>query len=137
MFSTLWGNISRKLGLEVIEIEGDWRSRIDADKLEEVLNADKQGEIKAVFATHNETSTGVTSDMAAVRGAMDKAGHDAMLFVDAVSSLGAMEYEHDKWRVDVTICGSQKGLMLPPGLAFTAVSDKALEAKKTAGLVPG
>lgn len=137
MFSTLWGNISRKLGLEVIEIEGDWRSGIDADKLEEVLNADKQGEIKAVFATHNETSTGVTSDMAAVRGAMDKAGHDAMLFVDAVSSLGAMEYEHDKWRVDVTICGSQKGLMLPPGLAFTAVSDKALEAKKTAGLVPG
>lgn len=137
MFSTLWSNVSKSLGLEVISIDGDWRSGIDAQKVEDALKADTNGEIKAVFATHNETSTGVTSDIKSVRAAMNNAGHDALLFVDTVSSLAAMNYEHDGWGVDVTISGSQKGLMLPPGLAFCAVSEKALEAKKTSGLSAG
>jgi alanine-glyoxylate transaminase/serine-glyoxylate transaminase/serine-pyruvate transaminase len=137
MFSTLWGKVSRELGLEVIEIAGDWRSGIDAQKVEDALRADSAGEIKAVFATHNETSTGVTSDIAAVRAALNAANHDALLFVDTVSSLVAMDYDHDGWGVDIAICGSQKGLMLPPGLAFAAVSEKALEAKKSSDLNPG
>lgn len=137
MFSTLWCNLSRNLGLEVIEIAGDWRSGINAQQVEDALKADTAGEIKAVFATHNETSTGVTSDIAGVRAAIDAAGHDALLFVDTVSSMAAMNYDHDGWGVDVTISGSQKGLMLPPGLAFCAASEKAMAAKKTADLKPG
>lgn len=125
MFSTLWGRNARAMGLEVIEIDGDWRTGIDAAKIEAALKADRGGRIKAVLATHNETSTGVTSDIPAVRAAIDAAGHDALLFVDTISGLVAADYRHDDWGIDVGICGSQKGLMLPPGLSFTAVSDKA------------
>ncbi len=137
MFSTLWCKIARDLGLEVIEIPGDWRSGIDTDKVEEALNADTNGEIKAVFATHNETSTGVTSDIPGVRAAIDNAKHGALLFVDTISSLAAMNYDHDGWGVDLTICGSQKGFMLPPGLAFLAIGEKALEAAKSSNLIAG
>ena len=137
MFSTLWGNLARNMGLEVIEIEGDWRSGIDAAKVQEVLANDGAGKIKAVFATHNETSTGVTSDIAAVRGAIDAASHKALLFVDTISSLAASAYDHDGWGVDITICGSQKGLMLPPGLAFAAISQKAREVGETSDMTPG
>lgn len=137
MFSTLWCKIARELGLEVIEIEGDWRSGIEPEKIEALLKADKGQEIKAVFATHNETSTAVTSDIQGVRAAIDQAGHDALLFVDTISSLAASPYDHDGWGVDVTICGSQKGFMLPPGLAFAAISEKALEAAKTSKMASG
>lgn len=137
MFSTLWCNISRSLGLDVIEIENDWRQGIDSSKIEELLKADTAGEIKAVFAVHNETSTGVTSDIQAVRAAMDSASHDALLFVDTISSLGAAHYDHDGWGVDITICGSQKGFMLPPGLAFAAISEKAFAAAETSDLPTG
>lgn len=137
MFSTLWGRNARAMGLEVIEIPGDWRTGIDAGKVEEALKADSAGKIKAVLATHNETSTGVTSDIPAVRAAIDAAGHDAMLFVDTISSLAATDYRHDVWGVDVTICGSQKGFMLPPGLSFTVASQKALAAVENATLPKG
>jgi alanine-glyoxylate transaminase/serine-glyoxylate transaminase/serine-pyruvate transaminase len=137
MFSTLWGKNARAKGLEVIEIAGDWRSGIDAGKVEEALRADRQGRIKAVLATHNETSTGVTSDIPAVRAAINAASHDAMLFVDTISSLAATDYRHDDWEVDVTICGSQKGFMLPPGLSFTVASPKALSFLQTATLPKG
>lgn len=137
MFSELWGKVSRNLGLKVIEIEGDWRSGIDAAKIEEALRADKAKEIKAVFATHNETSTGVTSDIRAVRAAIDAADHPALLFVDTISSLAATDYQHDGWGVDVTICGSQKGLMLPPGLAFAALSEKAVAAMANSDIGAG
>lgn len=137
MFSTLWGKLARQLGLDVVEIAGDWRSGIDAVKVEDVLGSDSSHEIKAVFATHNETSTGVTSDIPAVRQALDATSHPAFLFVDTISSLCAAPFEHDAWGVDVTICGSQKGLMLPPGLAFTAISEKALAAKALSGFAAG
>ncbi len=137
MFSTLWGKNARAMGLEVIEIPGDWRSGIDAGKVEEALRADTEGRIRAVLATHNETSTGVTSDIPSVRAAIDAAGHDTMLFVDTISSLAATDYRHDEWGVDVTICGSQKGFMLPPGLSFTVASKKALAATGAATLPKG
>ena len=137
MFSTLWGKNARAMGLEVIEIPGDWRSGIDAGKVEEALKADTEGRIKAVLATHNETSTGVTSDIPAIRAAIDAASHDAMLFVDTISSLAATDYRHDVWGVDVTICGSQKGFMLPPGISFTVASSKALGAVESATLPKG
>ncbi len=124
-FSTLWRMNAEAMGLTVIEIPGDWRSGIDASKVEDALKADTDGKIKAVLATHNETATGVTSDIPAVRKAMDSAGHDAMLFVDTISSLVATDYQHDNWGADVTICGSQKGFMLPPGLSFLALSERA------------
>lgn len=135
MFSTLWCKIAREMGLEVIEIAGDWRRGIDIGEVESALKADAS--IKAVFATHNETSTGVTSDIKAVRAAIDNANHDAMLFVDTISSLAASPFDHDGWGVDVTICGSQKGLMLPPGLAFAVLSEKARAAMEVNDLVPG
>ncbi len=137
MFSTLWGNNARAMGLDVIEIPGDWRTGIDADRVEDALKEDTQGRIRAVLATHNETSTGVTSNIQAVRAAIDAAGHDALLFVDTISSLAATDYRHDVWGVDVTICGSQKGLMLPPGLSFTVASAKAMEASQSATLPRG
>lgn len=137
MFSTLWGKNARAMGLEVIEIPGDWRSGIDAGKVEEALKADSAGKIKAVLATHNETSTGVTSDIPAVRAAIDAAGHEALLFVDTISSLAATDMRHDDWGIDVTICGSQKGFMLPPGLSFTVASQKALAAVESATLPKG
>lgn len=137
MFSTLWGRYARALGLEVIEIAGDWRCGIDPHKIEAALRADASGRIKAVLATHNETSTGVTSDIPSVRAAIDAAGHDALLFVDTISGLAASDYRHDDWGIDVGICGSQKGLMLPPGLSFTAVSDEARACMAGARLPKG
>jgi alanine-glyoxylate transaminase/serine-glyoxylate transaminase/serine-pyruvate transaminase len=133
-FSTLWGKMTKALGIEADIIKGDWRSGVDASLIAEKLRADKAHAYKAVAVVHNETSTGVTSDIAAVRRAIDEAGHPALLLVDTISSLGSIDYRHDEWGVDVTVGGSQKGLMLPPGLSFNAISDKALEASKTAKL---
>lgn len=136
-FSFLWKNIACDLGLKVREIQGDWRSGIDPSAIEEALRNDTSHEIKAVLAVHNETATGVTSDIRAIRRAMDAAGHPALLFVDTISSLCATEYAHDDWGVDVTICGSQKGLMLPPGLSFNVASAKAIEASLASSLPKG
>ncbi|MFP6825659.1 MAG: aminotransferase class V-fold PLP-dependent enzyme [Pseudohongiellaceae bacterium] len=129
-FATLWKDVAEKLGLEVEWVTGDWRHGINPAVVEERLRADKGNEIKAVLALHNETSTGATSRIKQIRAAMDAANHPALLIVDAVSSLACAELRHDDWGVDVTISGSQKGLMLPPGLCFNAVSEKALEASK-------
>ena len=133
-FATGWRNMAIELGLEVDFVETDWRRGVDPAVVEAKLREDAGGEIHAVLAVHNETSTGVTSDIAEVRRAIDRAEHSALLFVDAISSLACIDLRHDEWGVDVTICGSQKGLMLPPGLAFNAVSEKALRAAKGAGL---
>lgn len=134
-FATLWNEMAGKLGLRVELVPGDWRHGVNPEIVEEKLSADAGHEIKAVMVVHNETSTGVTSRVADVRRAIDAAGHPALLLVDTISSLGSIDYRHDEWGVDVTVAGSQKGLMLPPGLSFNAVSDKALAASKTAGLV--
>lgn len=133
-FANKWGEVARRLGLEPLVLEGDWRLPVDPERLESALRADAGGRIRAVLVVHNETSTGVTSDIRAVRHAIDGAGHDALLMVDAVSSLGATAYRQADWRVDVTVCGSQKGLMLPPGLAFCAVSERALAASGGGGM---
>ncbi|MCX7202660.1 MAG: aminotransferase class V-fold PLP-dependent enzyme [Burkholderiales bacterium] len=133
-FASLWKKLAERLGLKPEFIAGDWRSGVNAESVHARLAADTQHRIKAVAVVHNETSTGVTSNIAAVRKAIDAAGHPALLLVDTISSLGSIDYRHDEWGVDVTIAGSQKGLMLPPGLSFNAVSVKALEASKTAGL---
>jgi alanine-glyoxylate transaminase/serine-glyoxylate transaminase/serine-pyruvate transaminase len=133
-FATLWKSMALKLGLKPDFIESDWRGGVDAKAIEERLRADKAHEIKAVCVVHNETSTGATSDVAAVRKAIDAVGHPALLLVDTISSLASVDFRHDEWGVDVTVAGSQKGLMLPPGLGFTAVSEKALKAAKTAKL---
>ena len=133
-FAGKWADVARRLGLEVQEVASDWRQPVDPDAVEGALAADSDGALAAVLIVHNETSTGVTSDIAAIRAAMDRSGHPALLMVDAVSSLGATDYRHDEWGVDVTVSGSQKGLMLPPGLGFTAVSGKALEAHERARL---
>jgi alanine-glyoxylate transaminase/serine-glyoxylate transaminase/serine-pyruvate transaminase len=133
-FANLWRGMATKHGLEVDFVPGDWRHPIDPAMVESRLAADKGHAIKAVMVVHNETSTGVGSDVSAVREAIDRARHPALLLVDAISSLGAMEYRHDEWGVDVTVGGSQKGLMLPPGLGFNAISAKALAAGKTAKL---
>jgi len=130
-FSTLWSKMTKSLGFEADIIKGDWRSGVEADLLEARLREDKAHSYKAVAVVHNETSTGVTSNIAAVRRAIDRAGHPALLLVDTISSLGSIDYRHDEWGVDVTIGGSQKGLMLPPGLSFNAISDKALAASRT------
>jgi alanine-glyoxylate transaminase/serine-glyoxylate transaminase/serine-pyruvate transaminase len=113
---------------------GDWRHGVDPDAVGERLAADTEHAIKAVCVVHNETSTGVTSRVPDVRAAIDAAGHPALLLVDTISSLASIDYRHDEWRVDVTVAGSQKGLMLPPGLGFNAVSEKALAASRSAGL---
>jgi alanine-glyoxylate transaminase/serine-glyoxylate transaminase/serine-pyruvate transaminase len=131
-FASLWRDMAMKLGLTVDFIPGDWRRGVDAAAIEQTLSADRAHTIKAVAIVHNETSTGVTSSVPAVRRALDAAGHPALLLVDAVSSLGAIDYRHDEWGVDVTVSSSQKGLMLPPGLGFNAVSAKALEASASA-----
>jgi alanine-glyoxylate transaminase/serine-glyoxylate transaminase/serine-pyruvate transaminase len=123
--------MAKKLGLEAEFLPGDWRHGVDPAQVEARLAADCDHTIKAVAVVHNETSTGVTSRIVEVRKAIDNACHPALFLVDTVSSLGCMEYQHDAWGVDVTIAGSQKGLMLPPGLAFNAVSEKALAASKT------
>lgn len=131
-FAVLWRQLAERFGLAVEFVPGDWRSGVDAGEVEARLRADPA--IKAVCVVHNETSTGVTSRIAPVRRAIDAAGHPALLLVDTISSLASIDYRHDEWGVDVTVAGSQKGLMLPPGLGFNAVSAKALAAAKTARL---
>ena len=133
-FIETWGSVAGAVGLEVDVLPSDWRKPVDPAALEEHLVADEGHEIKAVLVVHNETSTGVMSDIPGVRAAIDRADHPALLMVDAVSSLCAMELLHHEWGIDVTISGSQKGLMLPPGLSFAAVSAKALAAHGKAGL---
>ena len=133
-FATLWRKMADKLGLSVDVVPGDWRSGVDAAEVEARLRDDKPHAIKAVLVVHNETSTGVTSRIPAIRQAIDRSGHPALFMVDTISSLASMDYRHAEWRVDVTVAGSQKGLMLPPGLSFNAVSDKALAASKQARL---
>jgi len=133
-FATLWRAMAERIGLRVEVAEGDWRRGIQADVVASRLAADGQHRIKAIMVVHNETSTGVTSAIPPVRAAMDQAGHPALLLVDTVSSLGSVDYQHDAWGVDVTIWGSQKGMMLPPGLGMNAVSNKALRAAANAKL---
>jgi alanine-glyoxylate transaminase/serine-glyoxylate transaminase/serine-pyruvate transaminase len=134
MFSHKWIDMCRRHGLDVEVVAQAWGDGIPVDRFEEILTADKSHRIKAVLATHNETATGVCSDIAAVRKAMDAAGHPAMFFVDGVSSIGSMDFRMDEWRVDVAVAGSQKGFMLPPGLAIVAFSSLALEAVPAAKL---
>jgi alanine-glyoxylate transaminase/serine-glyoxylate transaminase/serine-pyruvate transaminase len=133
-FATLWKKMAERLGLKPEFIGGDWRRGVDPARIEARLLEDSGHQIKAVCVVHNETSTGVTSDIAAVRRAIDSAGHPALLLVDTISSLGSIDYRHDEWGVDVTVAGSQKGLMLPPGLSFNAVSQKAVAASRQARL---
>jgi len=133
-FATLWQEMAGKLGLDVRFVPGDWRHGADPEMAEAILSEDRAYQIKAVGVVHNETSTGVASRIAEIRKAMDRANHPALLMVDSISSLGSMDYQHDGWGIDVTVGGSQKGLMLPPGLSFNAISEKALEASKTARL---
>jgi len=133
-FATLWRQMAARLGLEVEFVPGDWRHGVDPALVEEKLTADREHRLKAICAVHNETSTGVTSRIAEIRAAIDRAHHPALFMVDTISSLASIDYRHDDWKVDVTVAGSQKGLMLPPGLGFNAVSKKALAASKTARL---
>lgn len=134
MFSHRWIDMCQRHGLAVEVVETPWGEGLPADRYEEILTADKNHEIKAVLATHNETATGVKSDIAAVRRALDAAGHPALLFVDGVSSIASMDFRFDEWGVDVAVTGSQKGFMLPAGLAIVGFSAKAMEATKTATL---
>ncbi|MGH6627528.1 MAG: pyridoxal-phosphate-dependent aminotransferase family protein, partial [Burkholderiaceae bacterium] len=144
-FATLWNKMATRLGLkteflsypgkdEHLPMAAGWRRGVQAHQIEERLKADTQHSIKAVCVVHNETSTGVTSNIAAMRRAIDAAGHPALLLVDTISGLASADYRHDEWGVDVTVSGSQKGLMLPPGISFNALSPKALEASKAARL---
>jgi alanine-glyoxylate transaminase/serine-glyoxylate transaminase/serine-pyruvate transaminase len=133
-FATLWETMAKRLGLRPEFISSDWRHGPDPAAIEARLKEDTAHEIKAVCVVHNETSTGVTSRIGDIRAAINRAGHPALFMVDTISSLGSIDYRHDEWGVDVTVAGSQKGLMLPPGLSFNAVSDKALAASKSAGL---
>ena len=133
-FATLWHKMATNLGLKTEFLATDWRRGVDPQAVEDRLQADADGKIKAVCVVHNETSTGSTSAIAEVRAAIDSAGHDALLLVDTISSLASIDFRHDKWGVDVTVSGSQKGLMLPPGLSFNAVSEKALSVSRTSGM---
>lgn len=134
MFSHRWIDMCQRHGLKVDVIDAKWGEGAPADRYEEILAADKAHEIKAVLVTHNETATGVKSDIAAIRRALDAAGHPALLFVDGVSSIASMDFRMDEWGVDIAVTGSQKGFMLPAGLAITAFSPRALEALETAKL---
>jgi alanine-glyoxylate transaminase/serine-glyoxylate transaminase/serine-pyruvate transaminase len=133
-FAALWQNMANKLGLSPEFIKGDWRQGADPAAIQARLEQDTKREIKAVCVVHNETSTGVVSRIGEVRKGIDRAKHPALFMVDTISSLASMDYRHDEWGVDVTVAGSQKGLMLPPGLSFNAVSDKALAASRNAKL---
>lgn len=133
-FATLWRDMAERLGLEAEFLPGDWRHGADVDAIGSRLGEDRSHAVKAVCVVHNETSTGAVSDIEAVRRAIDRAGHPALLMVDTISSLASMDYRHDDWGVDVTIGGSQKGLMLPPGLGFNAVGPKARAASEHARL---
>ena len=133
-FATLWHEMATRLGLKPVVLETDWRRGADPAAIEAALREDKDHRIRAVCVVHNETSTGCTSRIAEVRRAIDAAGHPALLMVDTISSLASIDYRHEEWGVDVTVAGSQKGLMLPPGLSFNAISRKALAASETAKL---
>ena len=133
-FSSLWKTMADRLGLSVEMIPGDWRHGVDPAEIEARLADDSRHDIRAVAVVHNETSTGVTTRVSEVRAAIDRARHPALFLVDTISSLACIDYRHDDWRVDVSIAGSQKGLMLPPGLSFNALSTRALEASKKARL---
>ncbi len=133
-FAALWRAMATKLGLDVVFVPGDWRHGVDPAALEAYLSDDRAHAIKAVCAVQNETSTGVTSRISELRSAISRAGHPALFMVDTISSLASIDYRHQEWGVDVTVGGSQKGLMLPPGLGFNAVSAKALAASKTSRL---
>ncbi len=132
-FSTWWAEMAGLFGVEVLSPPGDWRSAADPDAVEDLLRKDTGRRIKAVGVVHSETSTGVLSDVAAIRQAIDAAGHDALLMVDVISSLASMDYRMDEWRVDVTVGGSQKGLMLPTGLGIVGLSERALAASRDGG----
>jgi alanine-glyoxylate transaminase/serine-glyoxylate transaminase/serine-pyruvate transaminase len=133
-FATLWKNMAVRLGIEVDFVPGDWRHGVDPAVVETRLSEDRGRAIKSVMVVHNETSTGATSRVAEIRKAIDRAGHPALFMVDTISSLGSIDYRHDEWGVDVTVGCSQKGLMLPPGIGFNAVSAKAVAAAKSARL---
>ncbi len=133
-FATLWSKMAGRLGLKVEIVPTDWRHGVDPALVEAKLKEDREHAIRALCVVHNETSTGVTSRIAAVRAAIDSAGHPALFMVDTISSLASIDYRHDEWGVDVTVAGSQKGLMLPPGLSFNCVGEKALAASKAAKL---
>jgi alanine-glyoxylate transaminase/serine-glyoxylate transaminase/serine-pyruvate transaminase len=133
-FASLWHKMASRLGLETEFLATDWRRGVDPQQVEDRLRADTENKIKAVCIVHNETSTGSTSRVNEVRLAMNNAGHDALLLADTISSLGSIDFRHDEWGVDVTIAGSQKGLMLPPGLSFNAVSGKALAVASKGGM---
>jgi alanine-glyoxylate transaminase/serine-glyoxylate transaminase/serine-pyruvate transaminase len=133
-FATLWRNMAVRLGLQADFVPGDWRHGVDPDGVKAKLAEDRSHAIKAVAIVHNETSTGVTSQVAEVRRRMDTVSHPALLMVDTISSLASIDYRHDEWGVDVTVSCSQKGLMLPPGLGLNAISEKALVASKSARL---
>lgn len=133
-FGTLWMELAQRLGLQPDWIPGNWREGVDPEKVEELLELDKEHQIRAVCVVHNETATGVTSDVAGIRMRIDHTGHPALFMVDTISSLASMDYRHEEWKVDVTVAGSQKGLMLPPGLSFNALSAKAIETSRNAGL---
>ncbi len=133
-FATLWRDMARRLGLAVDFVPGDWRRGVDAETVAARLRDDRAHAIKAVAVVHNETSTGVTTNVPAIRRAIAEAAHPALLLVDTISSLGSIDFRHDDWGVDVSVSCSQKGLMLPPGLGFHAISERALAASKTATL---
>ena len=133
-FAALWIQVAQKLGLNVDVVPNDWRHGVDANVVEAKLKEDRDHKIKAVCVVHNETSSGVTSSVRAVRAAMKRAQHPALLLVDVISSLASLDFQQDEWEVDVAIGGSQKGMMLPPGLGFNAISEKALAASKSAKL---
>jgi alanine-glyoxylate transaminase/serine-glyoxylate transaminase/serine-pyruvate transaminase len=132
-FATQWCEMAARLGLDVQLVPGDWRHGASPDTAESQLREDRERRIKAVMVVHNETSTGIASRIPEIRQAMDRAGHPALLLVDTISSLASIEYRHEEWGVDVTVAGSQKGLMLPPGLSFNAIGEKALSAARSAG----
>ena len=132
-FATLWRALAEKLSIVVDFVPGDWRSGVDPAVVEAKLAEDRAHAIKGVLVVHNETSTGVTSRIPPIRRAIDRATHPALLMVDSISSLGSVDYRHAEWGVDVTVAGSQKGLMLPPGLSFNAVSEKAIAASRPRG----
>ena len=134
-FATEWCQAARRYRINVDFVPGDWRTGADPKIVEQKLLADKKHEIKAVLITHNETSTGIKSRVEEIRKAIDKTNHPALFMVDTISSLGSYNYEHQKWKVDVTVGGSQKGLMCPPGLSFNVISNKALEAYKSSKIV--
>jgi alanine-glyoxylate transaminase / serine-glyoxylate transaminase / serine-pyruvate transaminase len=133
-FSELWRQVALRFGLAVDYVPGNWRRGVAPEEVEARLRADDRHAIKAVMVVHNETSSGVTSRLSEIRRAIDQANHPALLMADAISSLGSIDYRHDAWKVDVTIAGSQKGMMVPPGLSFNAISEKALAASKSAKL---